>query len=289
MRLYAHLLLVAILAHASLAARAQDVADSLTRDEALSLILPGRSASRVLFRADSRGVNAERAYDKAMDRLAQEALPDPTDPSVEAEVIRIARDRASHPEVSADFVHYYANPANMITAYRAPVPPGIRPGDSGEGRRLTWEYMLMRPPTADESPGYLTRAYGALLALQDDNSIPILARGVDAYSDYGKDPRLSAHVHRTVIDVLGSFQSARSLAAILHCVSVSANGQARVKHVLGQSFDPYAEAKSMNCPKWPANLYDKWQKVIAAYRQDPANKETLPVLHAVLSAGSIHP
>lgn len=261
-----------------------------TRDEALCLVLPGRPYPRVLYPPDSSEVSHQRAYDLAMDRLAEEQLPDARDESAEAEVIRIAHDRSSNPQIYAELIDWYTDARRVDTSRRGLTPPAPGPKHISERYRLAWEYLVGRPERMGEAYGYGFRARQALVLLHDDASIPILTSAVSAHADYVHDAHLAYNIDTSVISELGSFPTKRGLDAMLRCVDIASKAQAGVKIQQGNSFDPFAFAKDVISNKYAtADYLSKWQKTLEDYKADPAYRSMRPVLSAVLSSRSIHP
>lgn len=260
-------------------------APELTRQAALDQVLNPKLDPGGTSVADA-WLNEQRRYEAGMDRLGREPQPNSSDLSLEAEVVRAACDRAANPSRYEELIEAYALHVNTQTRDRGPYQ--LRPEHIRESYRLAWECLLLRPPAMTEALGYNSRARQALELIRNDDSIPIIVRAFTKW-DYVHDAHLAREQQQGVIDALASFRSERGLRTMLQCVSIAAKAQAGLKIRQGESFDPYAEAKSLLVPTYPPGAADAWQRVIAAYRRDPANKDTLKVLEAVLGARGIHP
>ena len=260
---------------------------------------PDLSAARAFLKASDEGpslpmgvsVNPRAVlFRRSLETLGLGKAPSNADESPEAEVVRIARDRAARPELFSEIENEYTRVDNPMR--HAPRARGARPEHLSANYRLAWEYMLLRSSFIFGAPGYGNRALDALSAIHDDASLPLIVDGFkrecarfrDRGEGYRHDVSVGGQGPEKDLFALERFVSVRGLDALIECADASEEAQKGIVAEPAFWVDAIEIVRRILRPRRPSAESAAWQKVIEEYERTSTKRDRVERLRRILAA-----
>lgn len=250
--------------------------------------IPNASAVLAIFGASARGEDESKwtqrrtRYEELMTSLGQQSAPAAEDTRTEAEVVRIAKDRAARPETYAEFEKVYVKTFNRLA--HVPHARSAKAEHLSEQYRYVWEYLYLRPGEPDDAPGYAGQASEALATIGNPASVGLV---MDRYRRLGKgDASIQGQIQEGMIADLGRYFNETALEALLECASAP-GAQGRSDVPASFRVDVTEKVRKALQPR-SADSANKWALVIQKFQANPAKRDKAALLKTLISGtGSV--
>jgi hypothetical protein len=227
-------------------------------------------------------------FETAMTQLSTWSLPPATDTSAEAEVIRIAHDRAEHPGVYKELEDFYILTPRL--GVRASTAPMAQSRHISETYRLAWEYIVLRPlGTLSDNLIYPLRAEQALSRIHNDDTISIYLNQFNHFIDYDAQFPESMVQQQTIIALLSKFPSERGIEALLYCCEISRLGQEKAGLASYYYWDPAKCAREDVSTDFPPGNALAWAQALDAFRRNPLKRDKQAAFSRLLGGPGANP